>query len=141
MIYRVATPEDWPAVEECIASTGYYFPVDASTLGGIIVVAERERDHKIVGCLWAMVGGRHAYLDYLSTHREHHGVVALWLGVYMEKVLRNLGVRWVRSVVKTDNRPAQRIAEANGMVGDPGYSLYFKELHGSTDLTEANRTK
>ncbi|WP_288067540.1 hypothetical protein, partial [Herbaspirillum sp.] len=66
MKYRVAQPADYSAITKCIASTGYYEPnLRASELvDGLTAVAVENGE--VVACLWAMVCGRHAFLDYYA---------------------------------------------------------------------------
>lgn len=126
MHYRIATLEDAPAITELLGSTGYYCPVDAAELDGIIVVA--ERDGVLYGCVWAMVCGRHAYLDYLTVRPGHSGKISLRLMKTLEVVLRQVGAKYIRGVVKSDNTAAIRIGEAVGAVFDHGYSLGYRRL-------------
>lgn len=126
MHYRIAKLEDAPAITELLGSTGYYGPVDAAELDGIIVVA--ERDGVLYGCVWAMVCGRHAYIDYLTVRPGHSGRTSIRLMQGAEVVLRELGVKYVRGVVKSDNTAAIKIDEAVGAVFDHGYSLGYRRL-------------
>lgn len=127
MNIRTAGPGDFPAVTELLASTGYYMPVDASELDGYMVVAE-TKDQQLIGCVWAMVCGRHAYLDYLTVRKGYSGRTAIRLMQGMEQVLHQLGVKYVRGVVKSDNTAAIRIDEAMGAVFDHDYSLGYRRL-------------
>ena len=126
MKYRVATPAEWPGITECIGSTGYYLPTHAATLDGLTIVA---MDHdKVVGCLWAMVCGRHAYLDYFCVLPGTPGIVAAKLSMHMEAYLKRIGVQWIRASIKTDNAPALRVSQAAGMMYDHGYTMVVKEI-------------
>jgi hypothetical protein len=126
MHYRIAKLEDAPAITELLGSTGYYGPVDAAELDGVVVVAEREG--VLYGCVWAMVCGRHAYIDYLTVRPGHSGIMPLRLMKTLEAVLRKVGATYIRGVVKTDNTAAMRIDEAVGAVFDDGYSLGYRRL-------------
>lgn len=130
MKYRVATIADYPPITELINSSGYYAPMAATDLDGPIMVAERE-DGSIAGCLWAMVCGRHAYLDYLVVE-NHNGRVALMLMLGMEKLLRENGVRFVRGAIASDNRPALRLNASMGAALQEGYTLGYKRLQDGT---------
>lgn len=126
MHYRIAKLEDAPAITELLGSTGYYGPVDAAELDGIIVVA--ERDGVLHGCVWAMVCGRHAYIDYLTVRPGYSGIMPLRLMKTLEAVFRQVGVQYVRGVVKSDNTAAIRIDEALGATFDHDYSLGYRRL-------------
>lgn len=125
MQYRVAKAEDLPAITELVNGCGYYAPMSAAELDGLIIVA--EHDGELYGCLWAMVCRRHAFLDYFVV-RPGHGRVAVLLGMAMEKALQQLGVQYVRANVMTDNLPAVRVSQAVGMVLQHGYDLAYKRL-------------
>lgn len=127
MKYRVATPEDLPQVSKVIEDGGAYGPIDASTLDGVIIVADWEGE--IVGCMWAMVCGRHAYLDCFNVKPKFKGSrAALGLYLAMQKALEALGVKYVRGMIKADNKNPKRLAEFMGATGDDGYMLYYKEI-------------
>lgn len=130
MKYRVAMIVDYPSITELINSSGYYAPMAATDLDGPIMVAERE-DGSIAGCLWAMVCGRHAYLDYLVVE-NHNGRVALMLMLGMEKLLRENGVRFVRGVIASDNQSALRLNASMGAALQEGYTLGYKRLQDGT---------
>lgn len=125
MNYRVATIVDYPAITELINSSEYYAPMAATDLDGPIIVAEHEGELK--GCLWAMVCGRHAFLDYFVV-QPSNGRVAFMLMLAMEKLLQENGVRFVRGTIRSDNRPARRIAASMGGVLMSGYDLGYKRL-------------
>ena len=127
MRYRIAKLEDAPAITELLGSTGYYGPVDASELDGVIVVAETKHQ-QLCGCVWVMVCGRHAYVDYLTVRPGYSGRTAMRLMMMLEQVLRSLQVKYVRGVVKSDNTAAIRIDEAMGAVFDHDYSLGYRRL-------------
>ena len=125
MNYRVATIADYPAITGLINSTGYYGPMAATDLDGPIIVAEHEGELK--GCLWAMVCGRHAFLDYFVV-KPSNGRVAFMLALAMEKLLRENGVKFLRGNIRSDNKPARRIAKSMGAVIMPDYDLAYKRL-------------
>jgi len=127
MHYRIATLEDAPAITELLGSTGYYGPVDAAELDGHVIVAE-TKDQQLNGCVWLMVCGRHAYIDYLTVRPGHSGRISIRLMMAAEQLLRALGVKYVRGVVKSDNTAAMRIDETMGAVFDHGYSLGYRRL-------------
>ncbi len=129
MQYRVAQPADYVGISDCLNSTGYYNPIDPSTLDGLLLVC--VNDETVMGCIWAMYQGRHAYVDFLCVRPGASSRIAVRLILYMQKVLRTLGVRWVRGAIAGHNRAALRLALANGMVADANYTLVYKELaHG-----------
>lgn len=125
MNYRVATVQDLPALTELINGCGYYAPMSAAELDGLVIVA--EHGGKLVGCLWAMTCRRHAFLDYFVV-RPGYGRVALMLALVMEKALKERGVLYVRANVITDNLPAVKVAQAAGMSLQHGYDLAYKRL-------------
>ena len=125
MDYRVATALDFPAITELINGSGYYGPMSAAELDGPIVIA--EHDGELKGCVWAMVCGRHAFVDYLCV-KPGNGRVALMLCLGMEKLLRDHGVKYVRANVASHNLPAVRVLNSMGMACDPGYDLAYKRL-------------
>jgi len=125
MNYRVATVQDLPAITELVNTSGYYAPMSAAELDGPIIVA--EQDGELRGCLWAMVCGRHAFLDYLVT-KPDNGRVALMLSLAMEKLLREHGIIYVRANIASDNISVVRGARAIGYTTQPGYDLIYKRL-------------
>lgn len=126
MKYRVATIADYPAITNLINSSGYYSPMAATDLDGPIIVAERS-DGSLAGCLWAMVCGRHAFLDYLVVE-NHNGRVALMLMLGMEKLLKEHNVQFVRGMISSDNRSALRLNASMGAALQDGYTLGYKRL-------------
>ena len=130
MKYKVATYQDWPEITVLLASTGYYYPIDASTLGGQFVIA-RSRSGEVVGCVWAFHGSGHAFVDFYAV-RPGYGRVAAKLLAALTKLLRGAGVKHVRMTIKTDNIPAQRMADAFDVQLENGYTLGYKRLdHGN----------
>lgn len=127
MIYRAVTPADWPGIADCTTEAEYFDPVDASTLDGVQLVAVDD-DGKVHGFVWAMVCGRHAYVDYLCVRRGTYGKVALQLVAILQAALEAMGVRWVRGVVYENNGPAVRLFEAAGMDTRHCYTVVTKEL-------------
>lgn len=125
MQYRVATVQDLPGITWMINQSDYYGPMSAAELDGPIVVA--EHDGVLKGCVWAMVSGRHAFLDYLVT-RPANGRVALMLVLAMEKLLREHGVKHIRANIASDNIPVLRGARSLGMAVQDGYHLAYKRL-------------
>ena len=125
MNYRVATIQDLPAITEMVNGCGYYAPMSAAELDGPIVVA--EQDGQLKGCLWAMICGRHAFVDYGVTE-PRNGRVYMMLVLAMEKVLRHLGAKYVRSNIISDNTGLLRGARALGYITQPGYDLVYKRL-------------
>jgi hypothetical protein len=125
MNYRVAKIDDYPAITGLINGCGYYAPMAATDLDGPIIIA--EHDGELKGCLWAMVCGRHAFIDYLVAPTGS-GRVALMLMLAMEKLLREAGVIHVRGHIASHNKPAVRIAHALGGITQPGYDLAYKRL-------------
>lgn len=128
MLYRIGTHKDFSDIEDCIASTEYYAPVDASIMDGTFVVAVNE--HKqVMGCVWVMHFGRNAYVDYLAIRPglQHKGV-AVRLLTKLQHILRRRGVRYVRSCVHLSNLEAIRISKAFGSVVHSPYALCFVDL-------------
>lgn len=124
MEYSIATPADWPGVTECIAATGYYAPIDASTLDGVLIVA-REKG-KVIGCAWLMHCGRHGYLDYLAVHPDHQGKdVARSLLAACRLVAEEMGVEYVRMAIYQDNEAAAKLLQENAGLAHGPYWLGF----------------
>ncbi|HUW10461.1 MAG TPA: hypothetical protein VM537_12090, partial [Anaerolineae bacterium] len=74
------------------------------------------------------VCGRHAYIDYLTVRPGHSGFMPLRLMKMMEAALRQVGAKYIRGAVKTDNTAAIRIDRAMGAEFDDGYSLGYRRL-------------
>jgi ribosomal protein S18 acetylase RimI-like enzyme len=128
MKYRIATHKDHADIEDVIASTEYYPPVDASLMDGTFLVAERN-DGTIVGCAWVMHYGRNAYVDYLAVRPElQHLGIGVRLMVKMRSVLKRRGVRYVRGSVHMTNVEATRVAQALGSMTHAPYTLCFADL-------------
>lgn len=128
MRYRIATHKDHADIEDCIASTGYYPPVDASLMDGTFVVAE-SREGQIMGCVWVMHFGRNAYIDYLAVRPKlQHGGTGVRLLVKMREVLKRRGVRFVRSVILLENTEALRLGPAFGALTHGPYAMTFLDL-------------
>lgn len=128
MRYRIGTHKDHTDIEDCIASTEYYPPVDASLMDGTFVVAE-TCEHEIVGCAWIMHYGRNAYLDYLAIRpRYQHLGVGVRLLAKTREVLKRRGVRYVRAAVHLSNLEALRLGPAFGAALHSPYALCFADL-------------
>lgn len=128
MKYRIGTYKDHADIEDVIASTGYYPPVDASLMDGTFVVAERN-DGQIVGCVWVMHYGRNAYLDYLAVRPQlQHLGIGVRLLVKLRAILKRRGVRYVRSCVHLSNLEALKLVSAFGGITHSPYALGFVDL-------------
>lgn len=127
MEYRRGTTADWPAITQMIGDSGYYSPTNAAEIGGEWIVA--VHDGKIVGCIWAFVGGVQAYVDYWYVEPKYQrSRVAARLMYSMHRMLQQSGVRFTRGVIRDDNHFAIRLATAFGVTVDYEYALAYKEL-------------
>ncbi len=128
MKYRIATHKDHADIEDVIASTEYYPPVDASLMDGTFIVAEHDNG-QIVGCIWVMHYGRNAYIDYLAIvpGLQHLGI-GVRLLVKARSVLKRRGVRYVRGVVLITNLEAIRVAQSMGAFVHAPYAMCFADL-------------
>lgn len=128
MKYRIGTYKDHADIEDVIASTDYYPPVDASLMDGTFVVAE-DKGNQIVGCVWVMHYGRNAYLDYLAVRPQYqHKGVGVRLLAKLRHVLKRRGVRYVRSCIHLSNAEALRLGSAFGGMSHSPYALCFVDL-------------
>lgn len=128
MRYRIATHKDHADIEDCIASTEYYPPVDASLMDGTFVVAEDNKG-KIVGCVWFMHYGRNSYLDYLAVSPKYqHSGMGVRLLIKAREILKRRGVRYVRSAIHLTNLEAIRLAPAFGAIVHGPYAMCFADL-------------
>ena len=120
MKYRIAGQEDLEACSECVASTGYYDPIDFRRVGGIVLLA--ENDEGVQACVWAMGSGDLVHTDYLSVRPKFQGsglgVRLLLRGL---KVLQGLGVKKVRSMVSADNAVADKMNRKLAKMSGPYY--------------------
>lgn len=128
MKYRIGTYKDHADIEDVIASTGYYPPVDASLMDGTFVVAE-QADGQIIGCVWVMHYGKNAYLDYLAVRpkHQHHGV-GVRLLARLRQVLKRRKVRYVRFCTHLSNTEALKLGPAFGGIMHAPYALGFADL-------------
>lgn len=128
MKYRIATHKDHADIEDVIASTEYYPPVDASLMDGTFIVAEHNNG-QIVGCAWVFHYGRNAYIDYVSIvpALQHLGI-GIRLLVKTRSVLKRRGVRYVRGVVLLTNIEAIRAAQSMGAFVHAPYAVAFTDL-------------
>jgi ribosomal protein S18 acetylase RimI-like enzyme len=128
MRYRIATHKDHADIEDVIASTEYYPPVDASLMDGTFIVAEHDNG-QIVGCLWVMHYGRNSYIDYLAIvpPLQHLGI-GIKLLVKARSVLKRRGVRYVRGVILLTNSEAIRAAQSMGAFVHAPYAVCFADL-------------
>lgn len=128
MIYRSGKPEDLDEISGLITNGDYYLHTDAAALGGQWIVAENN-DGRIVGVIWFFTQAPHAYIDYYYVHPAYRNTyVAGRLGVRLKLELQRHGVRYVRGSVLAHNTTSLRMAEAFGMLADPGYALVYKEI-------------
>ena len=128
MKYRIGTHKDHAEIEDCIASTEYYPPVDASLMDGTFVVAEHESG-EIVGCLWMMHYGRNAYFDYLSVRPKYQHIgLGIRLLVRGREILKRRGVRYIRSMIHLSNVETLRLAPAFGAILHAPYAACFLDL-------------
>ena len=131
MKYRIGTYKDHAEIEDCIASTGYYPPVDASLMDGTFVVAE-TKEGQIIGCVWVMHYGRNAFIDYLAVRPQHqHQGIGVRMLVRLQQILVRRGIRYVRTTVHLSNLEALRVAKAFGMLMHSPYALGFVDLKDS----------
>lgn len=128
MEYRLAMVKDLPAITECIGSTGYYGPVDASTLDGPIVVAVNKYGG-IVGCIWILLHKRHAYVDFLAVNPIYkHDGIGVKLVLLALKTCKEHGAQYIRATIRDTNTETVRLANAMGAATDPNYTLAFVNL-------------
>lgn len=128
MKYRIGTHKDHAEIEDIIASTDYYPPVDASLMDGTFVVAEHP-DGQLIGCAWVMHYGRNAFLDYLAVRPSwQHKGIGVRLLVKVRHILKRRGVRYVRSQIHLSNVEALRVAVAMGSALHSPYALCFTDL-------------
>lgn len=128
MRYRIATHRDHADIEDCIASTDYYPPVDASLMDGTFIVAEHQ-DGRILGCMWMMHYGRNAYIDYLAINPKwQHLGLGVRLLVKARSVLKRRGVRYVRGNIFLTNQEAIRVSESLGAFVHAPYAMCFADL-------------
>jgi GNAT superfamily N-acetyltransferase len=122
MNYRLMRTGEEEAVNQCIASSGYYLPVDVGRLGGLTLVA--EDNGKIVACIWCAVSGEIAFCDYLAVSREYrHTGVGIYLQISLRRVLKELGVRVIKCWVHRANAEALKMHEKFGSLLEENYVL------------------
>jgi ribosomal protein S18 acetylase RimI-like enzyme len=128
MKYRIGTHKDHSEIEDVIASTGYYPPVDASLIDGTFVVAENEQG-QLVGCVWFMHHKRSSYVDYLAVRPSYQHIgVGVRLMLKARTVLKRRGVRYVRGMVYMDNAEAIKLDLALGGLMHAPYAYFWKDL-------------
>ena len=128
MKYRIATHKDHADIEDVIASTEYYPPVDASLMDGTFIVAEHDNG-QLVGCLWMMHYGRNSYIDFVSVRPSfQHLGLGIRMLVKARSVLKRRGVRYVRGCVYLTNTEAIRMNESLGAVVHAPYAMCFADL-------------
>ena len=128
MRYRIGTWRDHSDIEDCIASTGYYGPVNASLLDGTFVVAEDSKG-QIVGCVWTFHYGRNAYIDFLSVRPSYqHKGLGVRLLARIRSLLKKRGVRFVRGCTILSNIETLRIWQAYGAAIHSPYAIGFVDL-------------
>jgi ribosomal protein S18 acetylase RimI-like enzyme len=128
MKYRIATHKDHADIEDVIASTEYYPPVDASLMDGTFIVAEHS-DGTIIGCLWVMHYGRNSYIDYVAIRPKwQHLGLGIRVLVKARAVLKRRGVRYVRGCVHLTNVEAIRVYESLGTIVHAPYAICFADL-------------
>ena len=126
MRYRIAHPEDFDDCAECVASTGYYMPVDFEAIQGIVLMAENEDG--VQGVVWAARSGARAFADYLAVRPDYQGTgLGLRLIAKGCAILRKLGVKQIQSITHYDNKEAMRINRALGIVDGP-YAITILDL-------------
>lgn len=120
MKYRVATAQDLESATECIASTGYFNEVRAEALDGVLIVA--VQDGRVMSTVWAMVCGRHAYVDYLSVRPELQGTgIGVRMLYKLYQYLRKVGILYARSHIHGSNMEVCKVAAKMGSVLDAPY--------------------
>ena len=122
MKYRIATKDDFEACAECVASTGYYSPVDFNDTGGTILLAENEKG--VQGIVWATRAGSIAYTDFLAVRPEYKGTgLGIRLVTRGAAILQKMGVRQIRSYVHMSNTGALKMNGRLGAIMDSPYAL------------------
>lgn len=122
MNYRLGIPEDHERIKSFVEDTGVYHDVRPDIMGGQWMIA--ESDGQIRGTVWFFGQAPNVYVDYLAGK----GIVASKLMARLELALRQLGVKWVRSMIHSTNKPALRLAGAHGLQGAADYVFVAKEL-------------
>ena len=127
MKYRIAQPEDLEACAACVASTGYYMPVDFASIGGGVLLAEDVDG--IQGVIWGCRTGTLAFSDYLSVTPKYQGSgLGARLAIKGMAIMRKMGVKQVRSWVHYDNHSAISMDMKLGILDGP-YAQVVTLLH------------
>ena len=124
MQYRIAKPEDLAACTACAEADGHNMAVKFEDMGGIVLLA--ENDDGIQGVVWAVKTGTLALADYLVVTPEYRGSgLGARLLIKGLRILKELGVRHVRSSVHVDNTAALSFHGRLGILDGPyvGVSL------------------
>ena len=127
MVYRAGGPEDWPGITELLAATGVYDEIDAGPMadGGHWIVA--EDDSGLVGCIWVLTSGKHAYVDCLAIRPDRQSVgIGPRLCMRTVQFLKALGVKYVRGL--TVEPQVSRIMESLGGYSHDGYTMLYLVL-------------
>ena len=120
MLYRPARVEDWPAITELVNDSSTYAPADAAVLadGGVWLVA--EDDEGVAGCIWTLMSGRHAFVEYLVVRPDCRNGTGVRLAVYAARQLKKAGVQYVRAL--TANKTVKRMVHSLGGLTEDGYA-------------------
>lgn len=124
MDYRILDSDGLEALQELVALSGYYRPVQLRKLGGIAVGA--YHGERLVAGVWGGTTGNRAYLDYLVADPGYKGYgvrVLVWFG----HVLKAIGIEEVLFDLEKSNTPALKIAEAfNVKMNGPFYNGTYR---------------
>ena len=131
MLYKIATPDNFPAIKKFVDATGYFWPVEPEKIGGHWLIAIHK--NKICGTVWFFGEPPHAYVDYWVGRN----VIATRLGAQLEDIFKKAKVKFVRGMIHTTNLPAIKLAMGLGMKGDGPYVSMYKDID---DGREENRT-
>ena len=131
MQYRIIrTADDFAKANDCVATSGYYAPVDLAEIGGLALAAVDENDN-VCGVVWVAISGKLAILDYLAIRKGYSGL-GVRLLVRLRAALVRIGIRQVRYTVHGRNVEAMRISEVLGGLND------FPYLVGCVNLEAEN---
>jgi len=120
LIYREATDQDKIAANSVVLATGYFGNVHLDQLQGTHYVA--VDGDEIVGYVWAICDGKHAYLDLLSVAPAYANTgLGLRLLRHFSRYLNSNGVTDVQFNIHITNNAALRVASKFGKLS--GYYI------------------